>query len=108
MDGPQATAVPHAAVGDATHYSEEWDRDVYLSAPSVLPGAAGLEHWDYVTNDHLSNVWRNGYNEGCWYVYSSVTLCKAVDSVLDWNHTGPACVMVSAQEAGLAEDDVCE
>ena len=67
-----------------------------------------MQHWEYVPYDDLHDVWPNSFNGGCWYVYSNVTLCKAADNDLDWEHTGPACNMVSAQEAGLAVDDVCE
>ena len=94
MGGPQAAAVPHAAVGDAAPYLED-ERD-YLgtySGPSVLPGSAGLEHWYYVPSLDLEDVWRNNYDGRCWYVYSNVTICKAVEY---WEYTGPACVMVSA------------
>ena len=91
MGGPHATAAPHAAVGDAAPYYNEWEfREPYseeghsveqmLSAPSVLPGAAGVEHWKFVPYDDLSDVWRNSYQGHCWYVYSNVTLCKAVDN----------------------------
>ena len=46
VGGPKATAVPHAAIGDAASYMEEWDFEATMrgSAPSVLPEAAGLEH----------------------------------------------------------------
>ena len=53
-------------------------------------------------------MWHNDYYGRCWYVYSNVTLCKAVEYYWNLNNTGPACVMVSAQEAGLAMDGVCE
>ena len=48
VDGPQAAAVPQAAVGDAAPYLDEWDYSNRFTSPSVLPGAAGLEHWDEI------------------------------------------------------------
>ena len=108
MGDPQSTAVAHEAVGDAAPYLNEWENGSF--GPSVLPGAAGLEHWDEVPYIDLKDAWRNDFDGGCWYVYSNVTLCKAVEDWWFWSetNTGPACTMVSAQEAGLAMEEVCE
>lgn len=71
--------------------------------------------------DTLDDVWRNKYDDRCWYFCSNVTLCKAAEHaslVYHFNREdegrcnsiqiGPACAMVSAQDEGLAMDHMWE
>ena len=67
----------HAEVGDTAAYVQEWAWSV---SPSMLPGAVGLDWWATVPMDTLDDVWRNKYDDRCWYFCSNVTLCKAVDN----------------------------